>query len=148
MMHMHADHVEIKQVARATKEFFANLQLGAESKRKQYCCVVWVSKRLESDQVDMLNALTNLVVEQRTPVRVLHRRSLLTREKIIHSANVEVLNDHYLLLRLTTSAGTYVKEFIHGDLGRTMPNLGHLCDCEADILQLDVEQVIDDDGLS
>ena len=37
-----------------------------------------------------------------------------------------------------TSAGTYVKEFIHSDLGRTMPNLGSLLGCEADILQLDV----------
>jgi tRNA pseudouridine synthase 10 len=27
---------------------------------------------------------------------------------------------------ITTSAGTYVKEFVHGDLGRTRPNIGEL----------------------
>ena len=44
----------------------------------------------------------------------------------------------FLLLDLTTQAGTYVKEFVHGDLGRTTPNVGALLGCEADILQLDV----------
>jgi tRNA pseudouridine synthase 10 len=37
--------------------------------------------------------------------------------------------------------GTYVKEFVHGDLGRTTPNIGSLLDCRADILQLDVHEV-------
>ena len=36
------------------------------------------------------------------------------------------------------AAGTYIKEFIHGDLDRTLPNLGTLLDTDADIIQLDV----------
>lgn len=32
-----------------------------------------------------------------------------------------------------TSAGTYVKEFIHSDIGRTYPNLGSLLNCDIDI---------------
>lgn len=39
-------------------------------------------------------------------------------------------------------AGTYVKEFVHGDMGRTTPNLGDLLACEADILQLDVTGLV------
>jgi tRNA pseudouridine synthase 10 len=39
------------------------------------------------------------------------------------------------------SAGTYIKEFVHGDFGRTQPNLGSLLDCNAQILQLDVMDV-------
>lgn len=35
----------------------------------------------------------------------------------------------------------YIKEFIHGDLGRTKPSLGDLLDCYADILALDVLEV-------
>lgn len=34
---------------------------------------------------------------------------------------------------------SYVKEFVHGDFGRTKPNLGDLLNSETDILQLDVE---------
>jgi len=37
-----------------------------------------------------------------------------------------------------SSAGTYIKEFVHGDLGRTNPNMGELLDSECDIMQLDV----------
>ena len=50
----------------------------------------------------------------------------------------KILGPRFLLLDLTTQAGTYVKEFVHGDLGRTTPNVGALLGCEADILQLDV----------
>lgn len=34
---------------------------------------------------------------------------------------------------------SYIKEFAHGDFGRTKPNLGDLLNTETDILQLDVE---------
>lgn len=40
-------------------------------------------------------------------------------------------------------AGTYIKEFVHSDNGRTQPHLGSLLgvdDCAA-ILQLDVNQI-------
>lgn len=36
------------------------------------------------------------------------------------------------------SAGTYIKQFIHGDLQRTIPNFGGLLNKTVDILQLDV----------
>jgi len=56
----------------------------------------------------------------------------------------ERLNPHWFLLRLVTSAGAYVKEFVHGDMGRTQPNVGSLLgdDGGADILQLDVVNVL------
>lgn len=50
----------------------------------------------------------------------------------------QYISPHFITLDLTTQAGTYVKEFIHGDMGRTKPNLGLLMGCETDILQLDV----------
>jgi hypothetical protein len=53
------------------------------------------------------------------------------------------LSAHFMELHLTTSAGTYVKEFVHGDLGRTVPSIGSLLHCTADILQLDVMGVED-----
>ena len=40
-------------------------------------------------------------------------------------------------------AGTYIKEFVHGDEGRTEPNLGSFLGCKepAAILQLDVLEI-------
>jgi tRNA U54 and U55 pseudouridine synthase Pus10 len=33
------------------------------------------------------------------------------------------INARFFLLDLETEAGTYVKEFVHGDMGRTQPSL-------------------------
>ena len=85
-----------------------------------------------------LETIKDLVVKQTTPVRVLHRRTAMIRDKIVHSMATEPINEHWFVLRLVTSAGTYVKEFVHGDLGRTEPNVGSLLGCNADIIQLDV----------
>lgn len=63
------------------------------------------------------------------------------RDKTIHHLRCTPINPHFFILDAHTSAGTYVKEFVHSDLGRTQPNLGTLLDCEADILQLDVLNV-------
>ncbi|KAF5943088.1 hypothetical protein HYC85_020730 [Camellia sinensis] len=80
---------------------------------------------------------------QRTPIRVLHRRSPLEREKIIHWMKIERIagSSQYFLLHLCTQAGTYIKEFVHGDLGRTHPSVGSILGCRAEILQLDVTDV-------
>jgi len=86
----------------------------------------------------LINGLGRAVLKQKTPIRVLHRRTLAVRDKVIHSIVAEFIDNHWLRLKLVTQAGTYIKEFIHGDLGRTVPNLGTLLNCEADILQLDV----------
>ena len=47
-----------------------------------------------------------------------------------------MLNENYFLLHVVTSAGTYVKEFVHGDFGRTEPNLGSLLGCTCEIVQV------------
>uniref|UniRef100_K3X1C6 tRNA pseudouridine(55) synthase n=1 Tax=Globisporangium ultimum (strain ATCC 200006 / CBS 805.95 / DAOM BR144) TaxID=431595 RepID=K3X1C6_GLOUD len=135
--------VEIRETKASTKEYFAGLQAGADSKKKTYCCVVWSERELTAEAVAKLDAIHDLAIQQETPIRVLHRRTLMTRPKVIHEAKCEVLNKHYMLLRLTTSAGTYVKEFVHGDRGRTLPNVSSILGSNADILQLDVENLLD-----
>ena len=62
----------------------------------------------------------------------------MVRERMIHKASAIRLAAHFIQLDLETQAGTYVKEFVHGDFGRTVPSVGSLLGCEADILQLDV----------
>lgn len=42
---------------------------------------------------------------------------------------------HLSLARVSS----YIKEFVHGDFGRTKPNIGSLLNRTADILELDVE---------
>ncbi|EFC36503.1 predicted protein [Naegleria gruberi] len=131
---------------------------GAEEKRKNYRCVVWCEAALTSDTdpslkekvTNYLESIKDLDIGQKTPLRVLHRRALHTRKKIIHSIKcTEFINSHAMVLDLCTSAGTYVKEFIHGDFGRTEPSFGTLLaklferslPFDSQILQLDVMEI-------
>ncbi len=40
----------------------------------------------------------------------------MIRDKIIHAIKIIPINEHYSVVYLLASAGTYIKEFIHGDL--------------------------------
>jgi tRNA pseudouridine synthase 10 len=82
-------------------------------------------------------------LSQRTPLRVLHRRANMTRKKtieILDTADRKVGEWIYYLVTLRASAGTYIKEFVNSDFGRTTPALGtpgNYCD----LLDLDVVNV-------
>tara|TARA_A100001015_G_scaffold318050_1_gene436714 strand:+ start:671 stop:1027 length:357 start_codon:yes stop_codon:yes gene_type:complete len=114
-----------------------------------YSALVWTERVLTNDEISTLNSIKDINVNQKTPVRVLHRRPNADRAKKVMWLDAKQFpdNPHYLTLRLETSAGTYVKEFCHGDMGRTMPNLGSLLKMRTDILTLDVEGLLEDDNL-
>lgn len=81
------------------------VQKVGEGKRKHYRCIVWVSKAVnEQDLRDMCNR-PELVVQQSTPLRVLHRRTLLDRPRSIFDMRAKWINDHFFVLDLKTSAG-------------------------------------------
>lgn len=125
-----------------------------EDKTKEYRALCCCSRKLTQADIDKINSIENLEIEQKTPIRVLHRRSLAVRRRKIYKMSIErakindsdILKenelDHAYILTLSTEAGTYIKEFVHGDFGRTKPNLGSLLkECVADLVELDVMQV-------
>ncbi len=126
------------------RSFFDALKDIEQSKAKSYSCIVWVQKRLTPADCERLSTLVkNLPIKQTTPVRVLHRRSWAVRDKVVYRLKAEYINEHYMHVCLLASAGTYIKEFVHGDLGRTVPSVGSLLETESDILQLDVTNVFE-----
>ena len=101
----------------------------------------WTRDNITDDQIAELASIKDLTLQQKTPIRVLHRRPLATRERTVHNLSAQLVDSedqHHFLLFLKTQAGTYIKEFVHGDFGRTIPSLGNLLKTECDILQLDV----------
>jgi tRNA pseudouridine synthase 10 len=85
------------------------------------------------------------VVVQRTPQRVAHRRADLDRERELRVLGLEPLPDGAPELRVLCQHGTYVKEWISGDEGRTTPSLASLLGVPARCRQLDVEEILTDD---
>jgi hypothetical protein len=124
------------------------LHWSTEQHLKVYRCVVWSGEVFPPTTESILASVKNLKVFQKTPMRVLHRRSDNVREKYIHSISMEILNPHFGIVTLHASAGAYIKEFIHGDLGRTKPSFSDVVfgkQTKCDILQLDVLEVEQDE---
>ncbi|KAF3446860.1 hypothetical protein FNV43_RR12040 [Rhamnella rubrinervis] len=135
--------VGVKNLKIVGSQGWTLMREGESEKQKQYAALVWISRPLKDDDFQSISSHKDMLIMQKTPVRVLHRRSPLEREKIIHWMRMERISGHsqYFLLHLCTQAGTYIKEFVHGDLGRTHPSIGSILDCRAEILQLDVTDV-------
>lgn len=135
--------VEVHGLEMRSKEAMDVLKEGEDSKQKTYTCVVWLSRPINEQMVETVDNLDSLTIEQRTPIRVLHRRTNCIRMRSIVNAKIERVRgqSNYAILHVCTQAGTYIKEWVHGDRGRTQPSLGALLECEADILQLDVAKV-------
>ena len=115
-------------------------------KTKSYsavCCFIEEPSPVQIEKLLQLSRITDLKLDQKTPIRVLHRRPLATRVRTIHSIIAKRLDRDPRLFKLDllTQAGTYIKEFVHGDFGRTKPSLKDLLDAEVDIIDLDVTLV-------
>ena len=126
------------------REAYVAMHEGSAEKRKTYSAVCWASRALtELDLRTLTTTASGLTVQQKTPTRVLHRRTSATRPRVIHDAKASAVAGapKFFLLELNTQAGTYIKEFVHGDFGRTSPSVGEILGCQADILQLDVTDI-------
>ena len=123
------------------------LKEGEDQKKKTYKALCALPKTQEIEEVKAkLESIKDLELAQQTPIRVLHRRPDANRRRTVYFMEVQPLqrlfdqdNQKLFLLKLATQAGTYVKEFVHGDFGRTEPNLTQILGCDVDILALDVE---------
>ena len=134
--------IKIHNLEICNKEYTENIKKAEINKMKIYSCFVWTKKELNENDINKLNNIKNLEVIQKTPLRVLHRRSLMDRKKLIYELKAEKINEHFMILDVISSAGTYIKEFVHSDLMRTEPSIKSLLDCDVDILQLDVRDLI------
>jgi len=116
------------------KEFFEKLKDMDNLKQKSYAAVVHSDSVFTETDCEILNKVKDLEINQQTPVRVLHRRSQLIREKKVYRLHAELVSANLMVLRVLASSGTYIKEFVHGDLGRTSPSVCDLLGKQADIL--------------
>ena len=77
----------------------------------------------EEDLRRMEERFRDIVIEQRTPTRVLRRRADKVRRKKLYYVKAEKLGANKVRFIMKTQGGRYVKELIDGDMGRTQPNI-------------------------
>jgi tRNA pseudouridine synthase 10 len=135
--------IEVGVLVFADKDVVRRIK-KAEASRKIYNSIVEFQRDVTVKELKRVeNALSNSIIYQQTPRRVLHRRADLTREKHIYGAKLRRLSKRRAELKIHCQGGLYIKELITGDEGRTKPSLASIIDAEAKSIQLDVLEVID-----
>lgn len=139
--------IEITSLVPVPKSRVAEIKETKSSKR--YAALVEVDAQLDDEEVAALAGQT-LDVVQRTPERVAHRRADKERERcvVVRDAWFEDTPEGEasdgrtrIGVEIDCQHGTYVKEWISGDSGRSTPSLADLLDADARCIALDVLEV-------
>jgi tRNA pseudouridine synthase 10 len=134
--------VEVLNLQFADKAVVRRLK-KAESAQKEYRVLIEFENKIATKDLRLLEErLTNVMVKQKTPIRVLHRRANLTREKHIYEVKVKKLSPKKAEMKIRCQGGLYVKELVSGDDGRTTPSVSELLKNKAKPIKLDVLNVI------
>ncbi len=96
--------------------------------------------------MDIMQNLQGCTLAQRTPERVAHRRAdKIRKRKVIETSNptIDFDADGNMIAEfsLRCESGTYVKETVHGDGGRTQPSIASLIKAKCTVEWLDVADI-------
>ncbi len=134
--------VAVSGLRPASRDEIAAIKEAAWS--KTYRAAISTAERGKINEA--VSALRGTYINQRTPSRVAHRRADRVRKRKILDMAVEQQNAHEATLLITAESGTYIKEMLTGDNGRTRPSFSELADTAVDVKKLDVIGIGDTNG--
>ena len=132
-----------KEIIKITNLKFCKKQeisrIKAAKFKKEYRVKFECEKAINNEKlIKAIQSLRGTVISQFTPSRVAHRRAEMVREKHIYNCQLESLEDTMAIITLETESGTYIKEIVSGDQGKTKPNLSEMLGCPCKVKELDV----------
>ncbi|MFB6088240.1 MAG: tRNA pseudouridine(54/55) synthase Pus10, partial [Candidatus Aenigmatarchaeota archaeon] len=107
---------------------------------KTYEVIVETEDEIEEDNLERLNNLIG-TINQETPNRVVHRRADKLRKRNVKSIDWEKISDKKLKLTVKAEAGTYIKELVSSDDGRTYPSVKEMLKTECEPENLIVKKI-------
>ncbi len=131
--------IEVSDLKLVGKERRSQIKTSSTSTYKVYRALVELDKGISNDNLKILSSLD--VIEQRTPIRVSHRRADLIRKRRVRDLKFKKVNQEKLELIIECEGGLYIKELISGDENRTQPNVSSLLQTPARCVELDVLDV-------
>jgi len=137
-----AGRVEVSPLRLVERGTIARLK--AERGTKRYRARVEFAAPVTFDRLE--EALAGLCgeIEQRTPVRVSHRRADRVRRRRLIAASGSMDEPNRAVVEVEGEGGLYIKELISGDEGRTIPSLSARLGVGAVVVELDVLAVRSD----
>lgn len=132
--------VEVADLRYSTREEVRELKSATPVKRYRITFRVLgkINKQLLSE---VILKLSGTKLSQRTPIRVSHRRADLVRERLVYSCSIVGVQDELVTLDVEAESGTYIKEMVTGDEGRTVPSVAQGLGEPCEVVSLDVSEV-------
>ena len=134
--------IEVSGFHFTTKEVVRRLKKG-ENAQKEYALLAEFDRDLSDKDLGIIEKdFSEVTIKQQTPLRVVHRRADIVRERYIYKVKVKKVSLKRALLEIRCQGGLYVKELVSGDEGRTNPNVSDSLRNPAKTLKLDVINVM------
>lgn len=110
---------------------------------KHYRAIVEGERQLDKEDWKKLSSSFPIHIKQQTPIRVLRRRTDLIRKRTVYNMKLVSNENGKLIVDIWAEAGTYIKELIHSDGGRTNPSFSSILGMQCKCTQLDVMGIDD-----
>ena len=138
--------IKVSDLEYSNKERVKNLKLNAENTKKVYEALVVSKEKISKVDFDDLLKKLKLIydkqnLQQRTPLRVSHRRADKIREKKIFRVEGKFIKPEVSEFIVEAQGGTYIKELISGDNGRTTPSFSDIYGLSLECKKLDVLKI-------
>ena len=138
--------IKVSDLKYSSKERVKNMKLNAENTKKVYNALVISKEKISKGNFDVLlkklkNVYEKQKLQQRTPIRVSHRRADKIREKKIFRVEGKFIKSNVSEFIVEAQGGTYIKELISGDNGRTTPSFSDIYGFSLECKKLDVISV-------
>ncbi|RLE95074.1 MAG: tRNA pseudouridine(54/55) synthase Pus10 [Thermoprotei archaeon] len=134
--------VDVSDLKYTTRDTIKKIKVYSEYTIKTYRAIVSVNRDITEDDLKKIEEVfNNIIIEQRTPLRVLHRRADKLRRKKVYKITSRILGKRKLELTIICQGGLYIKELISGDKGRTRPNISNILGAQAVCEELDVVDI-------
>ncbi len=128
--------------SKASRKEVRQIKTSDALRRKVYKALVLSHSPVTREELVRLEEFfRDREVAQRTPLRVLHRRSDLVRRKRVFQTRTVQFTDHIFEAIIEAEGGLYIKELISGDQGRTIPSFSNVIGKELECVELDVLSV-------
>jgi tRNA pseudouridine synthase 10 len=137
--------IQVHELQLTNRERSQKLKEDASTNVKEYEAIIETSDAVEmADLQRAERGFSETRIQQRTPVRVSHRRSDLVREKMIHEIRLKKKSAKTVEAFFKVQGGTYVKELISGDEGRTVPSIASVLGTDCICKELNVTAIYGD----
>ncbi len=134
-----SNKIKVKGLKFTTKDVVRAIK--SERADKTYLADVLFYKRLNRKDLEKLKELKGQPILQKTPTRVLHRRTDKVRKRLVKDIKWKLIGPRRLELKIRGESGLYVKELITGDNGRTKPSVSELLNNKVKKINLDVIKI-------